>query len=368
MRIVVAALPTAPGGGLTMLHDLLEAWPKADELLVLAWRPATVDALRRTGHTVSRIDAGSTVEAIARLWRMPALVRRFQPEVTWSQAVRLPWAATPQAVHWRDIGSFEPVHRPSLRRRARHVRESADLRRADLRVFNSRAIREAAARAHPAVKDRPSVVVPNGLQLEQFLAAGDRATPEDGTLRVLLPQSDSPHKQNPLAAEVIARLADALPPGFSSIRLLVPGTGEYRDLRQSLARHGLERVLDLRGQLTRGEMADLYAQSHVILLTSRGESFCNPAIEAAAALRPLVAPPIAGLRETAGPLGILTDSWQPDALAKAIKTALAMRAARTLSQEARKHAQEFTAASSAAALRTYLVDMRHRLHSASPDR
>jgi glycosyltransferase involved in cell wall biosynthesis len=368
MRIVVAALPTAPGGGLTMLHDLLEAWPKADELLVLAWRPATVDALRGTGHTVSRIEARSTVEAVARLWRMPALVRRFQPEVTWSQAVRLPLAATPQAVHWRNILSFEPVQQPSIRMRVRRVRESADLRRADLRVFNSEAILEAAARAHPAIKDRPSVVVPNGLRLEQFLAAGERATPEDGTLRVLLPQSDSPHKQNPVAAEVIARLASALPPGFSSIRLLVPGAGAYRDLRQCLARHGLEQVLDLRGPLTRGEMADLYAQSHVVLLTSKGESFCNPAIEAAAASRPLVAPPIAALRETAGPLGFLTDSWQPDALTQAIRTAIATGTAQALSQQARKHAQEFTAASSAATLRCHLVNMRHRLRLASPDR
>jgi len=368
MRIVVAALPTAPGGGLTLIHDLLEAWTQEDELLLLAWRPASINALGKTGHTISPVEARSTPEAMARLWRIPAAVRRFQPDVVWSQAARLPWAAIPQAVHWRDIGSFEPVHRPSVRRRARRVRESSDLRRADLRVFNSDAILAAACNAHPAVKSLPSVVVPNGLRLEAFLAVADQPAPDDRTLRVLLPQSDSPHKQNPLAAEVIARLAEELPGDFDSIRLLVPGAGEYQDLRQRLADHELEQALELRGPLTRGEMADLYAESDVVLITSAGESFCNPAIEAAAAARPLVAPPIPALRETAGPLGRLTESWEAGALTEAIRAATATRVSAPLAQAARRHAQGFTAASSSAALRAHLDKMRQRPAPVSPDR
>jgi glycosyltransferase involved in cell wall biosynthesis len=368
VRIVVAALPTAPGGGLTLVHDLLESWTTADELLVLAWRPATVDALRKTGHRISLVEAGSTPAAIARLWRMPAAVRRFQPDVVWSQAARLPWTAIPQAVHWQDIGSFEPVHRASVRRRVRRVRESSDLRRAHLRVFNSNAILAAAEKAHPAVKRLPSVVVPNGLRLEEFHAAADRRKPDDTTLRVLLPQSDSPHKQNPLAADVIARLAEELPPGSTNVRLLVPGAGEYRDLRRRLAFYGLEQALDLRGPLSRHEMADLCAESDVVLITSRGESFCNPAIEAAASARPLVAPPIPALREVAGPLGHLAASWEADALTEAIRAATAVRPSSSQAEAARRHSLRFTAASSAAALRAHLAEMLERHALASDQR
>lgn len=355
MRIVVQALPTAPGGGLTLMHDLLEAWPTEDELLVLAWRGATVDALRETRHTVVSVKARSTPEAVARLWRRPAVIRRFRPDVVWSQAVRLPWRAIPQAVHWQDIGSFAPVHRGSVRRRVRRLRESSDLRRADLRVFNSHAIRAAAVTSHPVIEHLPNVVVPNGLRLGPFSAAADRSAIDDGILRILLPQSDSPHKQNGLAADVVARVAKDLPQGFSSVTLLVPGAGEYRDLADRLAQHGLGHALDLRGPLDRGAMADLYAESNVVLITSRGESFCNPAIEAAAVGRPLVAPPIPALRESGGPTALLAGSWDADALAEALTLAVALTASAPLLEAAWTHARTFTAAASSTALRASLA-------------
>jgi glycosyltransferase involved in cell wall biosynthesis len=368
VRIVVQALPTAPGGGLTLMHDFLEAWPTEDELLVLAWRGATVDALRETGHTVVPVKATSTPEAVARLWRRPALVQRFRPDVVWSQAVRLPWRATPQAVHWRDIGSFAPVHRRSVRRRVRRLRESSDLRRADLRVFNSHAILEAAVASQPEINHLPSVVVPNGLRLEPFSAVADRPAIDDGILRIILPQSDSPHKQNGLAADVVARVTEDLPPKFCSVRLLVPGAGVYLDLADRLAQHGLGHTLELRGPLDRRAMADLYAESNVVLITSRGESFCNPAIEAAAVGRPLVAPPIPALRESGGPMARLAGSWDAAALAEALKLAVDARASASLLERAFAHAGTFTAAASSTALRTSLSATLDRCAGPSSNR
>jgi glycosyltransferase involved in cell wall biosynthesis len=358
MRIVVSALPTAPGGGLTLMRDLLESWQADDELLVLAWRPSTVDALRETGHTVIPVKARTTPEAVARLWRLPDVVCQFRPDVVWSQAVRLSWAAIPQAVHWQDIGSFEAVHRPSIRRRVRRLRESSDLRRADVRVFNSHAIHIAAMKAHPGITQLQNVVVPNGLRLESFFVAGNRPPTNDGTLRILLPQSDSPHKRNALAAEVIARVARRLPPKYLKIRLIIPGTGAFEDVQRVLAREGLEELLDLRGALSRSRMSDLYAESNVVLITSRGESFCNPAVEAAAAGRWLVAPPLPVLSETGGPMALLAPSADPDDLADGVLQVAAHEPDDVVRERAQAHAKGFTADSCAGALRSVLEGMR----------
>lgn len=356
MRIIVQALPTAPGGGLTLVRDLLGAWDPQDDLLVLAWRSATVDALTQTGHPVLAVKARSTPEAVVRLRRPPNVVRRFEPEAVWSQAVRIPWEGFPQAVHWRDIGSFERVHRPSIRRRVRRLREAADLKDADLRVFNSHAILAAATARHPVIADLANVVIPNGLELAPFLAAGEFDAPGDRVLRILVPQSDSPHKQNELAAEVAVRVAGTLPKGFTSMKLIIPGAGEYRGVRSCLAAAGLAESLDLPGPLSREEMPSLYAEADVVLITSRGESFCNPAIEAAAAARPLVGPPIPALRETAGPMGHLTNSWRADSLTDAVKAAARVRDA-AAKEAARAHAMRFSATASATALRACLASM-----------
>lgn len=280
--------------------------------------------------------------------------------MVWSQGVRLPWQRIPQAVHWRDIGSFEKVHRPSLRRQVRRFREASDIHRADLRVFNSTAMLEAAAKAHPRIARLENVIVPNGLRLEPFLDAGGQSKDGDGTLKILLPQSDNPHKQNELAAEVICRVSRRLPSRFARVRLIVPGAGEYLGLKRVLAHHGLTGALDLRGHVTRHGMAELYAEAHLVLVTSRGESFCNPAIEAAAAGRWLVAAPLPVLRETGGPMSWIASSDDPQTLADGVLRVAELGQDEALRQQARAHAKGFAAATSAAALRSELEQLVRR--------
>jgi glycosyltransferase involved in cell wall biosynthesis len=227
-------------------------------------------------------------------------------------------------VHYRDIGSFVAIHPAAVRQRSKALRERRDLRRADLRIYNSATMREAVHRRYPVAATRPNVVIHNGLDLSIFTPVDDRSLgprTSDGTVRILLPQSDAPHKRNWLAADVMAELrirGDAC----RDVRLTVVGGGEYADLRVSLARHGLEQCVDFTGHVRRTEIASLYASHDVVLMTGLAESFGNPIIEAHAAGRPVVTAPFSVARELAGPLLHIAELDSAGSLSRAVDDAL----------------------------------------------
>jgi len=359
MRILVQALVAAPGGSLTVLRDLVAAWPPDDELLILCWRPEAAEALDATGHRVVRVEAGSTEEALLRLRRRPpsGLVG-FRPDVVWSQAVWAGGYEAPQAVHYRDIGSFVPIHPPTVRQRLKSLRERRDVRRADLRIYNSATMRDAVHARYPAAAGRPHVVIHNGLDLSVFARQSDpnRGSSESGgTFRILLPQGDAPHKRNWLGADVLAELRGR-GGRHRDVRLTVVGRGLYADLRAALARHGLEDVVDFTGHVSREVIASLYANHDVVLMTGLAESFGNPIVEAHAAGRPVVSPPFAVASELAGPLLHIATSDEADALAQSIVDALREDTQRVHSGAA-EWANGFTADRASSTIREALVRM-----------
>jgi glycosyltransferase involved in cell wall biosynthesis len=325
MRILVQALVAAPGGSLTVLRDLVAAWPEGDDLLIVCWREEAAEVLRATGHPVLRVQARSTEHALLRMriHRRDDLAR-FHPDVVWSQAVWVGGYAVPQAVHYRDIGSFVAIHPDSLRQRVKAIRERRDLMRADLRIYNSATMRDAVHGRYPTGARQPHEVIHNGLDLSHFAAIRHPRKSQsraNDAVRILLPQGDAPHKRNWLAADVLAYLvADD---SFSSdVRLTVAGRGEYADLRAALARHGLERRAEFTGHVSRPEMAALYASHDVVLMTSIAESFGNPIVEAHVAGRPLVTAPFAVAQELAGPLLQIAAGADAASLARGITAAI----------------------------------------------
>jgi glycosyltransferase involved in cell wall biosynthesis len=325
MRILVQALVAAPGGSLTVLRDLVAAWPAEDELLIVCWRPEAAEALGTTGHRVVRVEARSTEGALLRLRRRPpGELLGFRPDVVWSQAVWVGGYEAPQAVHYRDIGSFVPIHPPTARQRLKSLRERRDVQRADLRIYNSATMRDAVHARYPAATSRPHMVIHNGLDLSGFSPAGGATldpTTSDGTVRILLPQGDAPHKRNWLAADVLSQLRSR-GGRFGDVRLTVVGRGEYADLRAALARHGLKHAVEFTGHVSRHEIASLYASHDVVLMTGLAESFGNPIVEAHASGRPVASAPFAVARELDGPLLHVAEMDDAGSLSLAVEDAL----------------------------------------------
>lgn len=357
MRILVQGLVAAPGGSLTVLRDLVAAWPDADELHVLCWRPAAATALATTGRPVTRIPARSTAEALLRLRADRRRLRtELRPDVVWSQATAVTrGGGPPEAVHYRDVGSFVPIHGRSPRRALKERVERRDLLRADLRIFNSGVVRDAALARHPAIAGLPSAVVHNGLDLTPFAGVAD-APRRPGPPRLLLPQSDLHHKRNVRAADVLHRVR-ADDPDLAGTTLVVAGAGTYRDLRGRLAELGLTDAVTFLGHVSRNRMAQAYADADAVLITSSGESFCNPIVEAHAVLRPIVLPPLPIAAELDGPLSRMAAVDTIDALAAV--AAAALRAARDgdLAVAAGAFAAGHTATAAAARLRGLLSSL-----------
>lgn len=363
MRVLVQGLVAAPGGSLTVLHDLVAAWPDEDELLVLCWRPAAAAMLATTGRDVRRLAVRSTGEGLLRLRAsLGGLLRTFQPDVVWSQATRVmpTRSPIPEAVHYQDIGSFVPIHGRSPRRALKERIERRDLTRAALRIYNSAALRSAVETRYPIVIDRPSVVVHNGLVLAPFTQVAAPPGPFDDAPRLFLPQSDLVHKRNPLAADVLRRVRDAHP-SFAGATLTVAGAGDHLGLRARAAELGVADAVHLLGHVPRERMARAYADADVVLITSSGESFCNPIVESHAVGRPIVLPPLPVALELRGPLSAIAADGEAESLAAEVVAVLAGRRGpdvdATRSIAAQEFAAGFTADASAGLLRAALSSL-----------
>lgn len=319
---------------------------------MVCWRRSAAALLGDTGHEVSAIRAASTVGALMTLAATPpAAVRRFMPDVVWSQAVRLPRTAAPQAVHYRDIGSFTDLHPRTARLRTKARAEARDLARSDLVIANSETLRNAMLQRHATLDPQKVTVVHNGLDLEDF-ASAPRSTPSSQRpLRLLLPQSDAPHKRNDLAADVLHHLVIDPPSPFESVHLDVLGAGTYADLLARARELGIESAVSLHGYRTRARVANAYRAADVILITSAGESFCNPIIEAHAVGRSIVSADFAVARELAGPASIITP---PRAVSMAAAVRDAVSAPGPDAVACRDHAERFDSSVQSDRLRTEL--------------
>jgi hypothetical protein len=343
-------MTAASGGSATVLRDLVANWDHRDELVVMCWREDVVTLIRDAGVEVDLIRARSTAHALLKLFLDRSLVRRHRPDVVWSQGLRVPFDG-PQVLHLRDIGLFDRTHRATPRELVRRMRIRRDMGRVDCTVVNSMSMADA-VRASSRRSTGPALeVVPNGLELTEFLKIPPPDPAEGRDLMILLPQSDNPHKRSHLAAEILQQVIAMLPKRFTGARLVVPGGSPHLALRRALAERGLSDRADFRGFMDRAGMAELYAASDVVLITSATESFCNPAIEAAAAGRWLVAPPLPVLRETGGPMAFIALSGEPVDLADGVLLAVGLGDDEAQRDHARHHASAFMAAKSASALR-----------------
>jgi glycosyltransferase involved in cell wall biosynthesis len=359
MRILVQALVAAEGGTGTVVRDLVAAWPNEDELLIATWRPSAVAMFKSTGHHIAEVSAQSTEEALFRLRLCPpAPVRQFQPDAVWSLGFYVGGHHVPQAVHYHDIGSFIPIHPATTRQRLKSLRERRDVMRADLHIFNSATMREAVHARYPAAAARRNVVIHNGLDLAPFQAAqtGSANLHRERTRRrILLPQSDAPHKRNWLAADVMQLLKNRSLDG-TSIQLTVVGRGAYQDLRARLERYGLAGDAVFTGYVSRDKIAALYASHDVVLMTAQAESFGNPIIEAHAVGRPVVTPPFPVAIELGGPLAQTALADDAHSLVEAIERALILTIDKETLQDAGRFAQAFTADAAARSVSTALSE------------
>jgi glycosyltransferase involved in cell wall biosynthesis len=252
-------------------------------------------------------------------WRMavslPALLRRLRPSLAHFLYVVPPlyrgravltvqdlsFERHPELMSPRDRFYFRTFVRPSARRAARVLTGSKQTRR-DLTE------RYGLAPEHV-------VVAPYGLDPAY---GPDGPTPANGY--VLFVGGLEPRK-NPVAALE----AFALTNGDLRMILAGPARRGEDEVRSAVHRLGLEQRVELRGHVSKEELASLYRGAACLVFPSRYEGFGLPVIEAMASGTPVVATAAGSVPEIAGDAAILVEPGSAAALAGGIERAVADR-------------------------------------------
>jgi glycosyltransferase involved in cell wall biosynthesis len=300
-------------GDETYMAGLLrELAPLADEerLAAVTRHPELVP----DGVEAIRLPARNQIARMA--ISFPRLLRRLRPALAhFNYAIPLGYeGASVVTVH--DLSFERDPRLMSLRDRIifrRVVPRSA--RRAD-RVL---AVSEWTKRdlvEHYGIPEEKIVVTPNGVD-PIFHPNGD--APQRRPY-VLFVGGIHPRKDPKTAVEAVARLG-------GDLQLVVVGDEKRggAELREAIAKLGVEKRIELVGHVDHERLAVLYRGAACLVFPSRYEGFGIPVVEAMASGTPVVAAAAGAIPEVAGDAAVLVQPGDAEAFAAGIETALAQR-------------------------------------------
>jgi glycosyltransferase involved in cell wall biosynthesis len=300
-------------GDETYVRNLLRELAALDpdlELAAVTRRPDLVPA------GVRPVELRARNQPFRMAVQLPLLLRRLRPALAHFLYVVPPvyrgravvtvqdlsFERHPELMGARDRFFFRTFVRPSVRRAARVLTGSEWTKRDLVERYR--------------VREDKVVVTPYGVD-PAFRPAG---WSHDAAPYALFVGGLEPRKNLAAALEALA-LTDR------GLRLVVAGpTKRGRDdARRAIARLGLEERVELRGHVTRKELAALYRGASCLVFPSRYEGFGLPVLEAMASGTPVVATTGSSVPEVAGDAAVLVAPGDPTALAGGIERALADR-------------------------------------------
>ena len=248
---------------------------------------------------IEPVRLGTPLQEVRMAWTLPRLLRRLRPQLAHFQYA-LPLGFRGRSVVTLHDISFE-TDAGAMGRVDRLVFRSVvprAVRRADhVLVVSERTRRDVEGRYRLAPEK--VTVTPNGVD-PSFTPGGER----DGYLLFV---GAIQRRKDPLAALEAARSV--------GLPLVVAGPEKEPALAQRLREGGA----DLRGYVSKTELAELYRGAAALVLPSRFEGFGLPVLEAMACGTPVVAAPEPALREVAGDAAVYAEDGD---FAAAVRRAL----------------------------------------------
>ena len=288
-------------GDETYVENLLRELPKAAagafRLAAVTRHPGLVPA------GVEPVQLPAHVQELRMAWSLPRLLARLRPALAHFQHALPLRCSCPAVVTVHDL-SFE--RDPGLMGRLDRLTFRLAVPRSARRAARVLAVSERTKRDLVELYGIPPgriAVTPNGVDP----AFGPGVPHEDGYLLFV---GAIQARKDPLAAASAAATLGR--------QLVVVGPRKDKALAQELERRGA----DLRGYVSKPELAELYRGAACLVLPSRFEGFGLPVLEALASGTPVVAGPDAALREVAGDAALYAAN---DDLAATIERAIAER-------------------------------------------
>ncbi len=170
---------------------------------------------------------------------------------------------------------------------------------------------------------RTAVVAPSaGLGPSALAPRSDRGPSEQGA-RWLCVGRVAPNKSIEDVVAALAVTRRRLDPAATLLIIGKPATAAYdAALHRYVADLGLSGAVRFGGHASDATVAEAYATSDVLVVTSTHEGFCVPVVEALTARLPVVAFAQGALPEVLGPAGTLVATRDPFALASTIDDVL----------------------------------------------
>ncbi len=286
----------------------------------LGVRPVIIPELGRALHPA---------RDLVTLWKLYRLIRQVQPDVVHTHTSKAgfvgrvaAWlAGVPVIVHTFHGHAFHNYFGPLLTGLF-ILLERLTARMSDTIITLTEGLRRELSETYRIARPKQFIVLPLGLDLEVFTATARKGgafrtawqIPSEAPLVGIVGRV-VPIKNHALFLEAAARVRRQLP----TVRFVVVGDGELRPkVEAQAAALGLADVVTFAGW--QRDLAAIYSDLDVLVVSSHNEGTPVSVIEALAAGCPVVATRVGGLPDLleGGKLGKLTPPGDPEALAAAI--------------------------------------------------
>lgn len=330
LNLVINAIPTRPGGGLTVLLGLLEAWRQSGHPLhvtVVASAQQTLDSISRTGWA-DRVEPVLVGSGVMRqfLWenfRLGRVIEAFRPDLLLTNNLFIHNIPCAQVLHHQDLWRFVDSSSIDISRNipgegVRNWAALKALRCAQANVFVSHYIRQQAERRVPNSAPRNHVIY-NGLSHDVLSAARNVEDRYDGRPHLMAIQSANRHKDNPTLLRTLARLVEEAPD--VDWRLDVAGSlgrGTWTPFQELASQLGVAERVTWHGYCTQDQLDRLLRRSLCLVFTSVLESFGLPPLEAMARRCPTIAARATAVPEIVDGAAVLVDPMNPRAFAEEV--------------------------------------------------
>ncbi|WP_158601451.1 glycosyltransferase family 4 protein [Halosegnis longus] len=208
----------------------------------------------------------------------------------------------------RDHGSFSPLQ---------NVVNAPTLSLADRIISNSQVTQDSFRWYERLLVDNNQLeVVHNGVDIERIQhVISDTSVPEDNAFRVCTAARMVPVKNQ----SALIRGFNLVVNQHSNSELIFLGDGPLRDdLERLTSQLQLTDRVQFRGEVSREQVYEVFAQSDVFAIPSHAEGFCVAAVEAMASGLPVVASDIPIFHEVVGDGGLFTDQTDSKDIAETI--------------------------------------------------